>query len=89
MHRFITDLVASELAAMRRPVTIATGGWTRDTHLNEDLGVDSLDLMGLASALAEALHMHESGIDDYLLARRTLGAGAPSHRPAWKSSRPG
>ena len=73
MHRFIADLIASELAAMRRPVDIATGGWTRDTHLNEDLGVDSLELMGLASALAEALHMHESGIEDYLLARRTLG----------------
>lgn len=73
MHRFIADLVASELAAMRRSADFAMGCWTRDTHLDKDLGVDSLELMSLASALAQALHMHESGIEDYLLARRTLG----------------
>jgi len=73
MHRFIADLVASELTAMRRSVDFAAGCWTRETHLDKDLGVDSLELMSLASALAQALHMHESGIEDYLLVRRTLG----------------
>jgi 4-coumarate--CoA ligase (photoactive yellow protein activation family) len=73
IHRFIADLVASELLAMRKSADFATGCWTRDTHLDKDLGVDSLELMSLASALAQALHMHESGIEDYLLVRRTLG----------------
>lgn len=73
MHRFICDLVASELSAMRRTAGIAMSCWTPQTHLNEDLGVDSLELMGLATALAQALHMHESGIEDYLLVRQTLG----------------
>lgn len=73
MHRFIADLVASELIAMRKSVDFVAGCWTRDTHLDKDLGVDSLELMSLASALAQTLHMHESGIEDYLLARRTLG----------------
>lgn len=73
MHRFICDLVASELSAMRRTAHPATGAWTPETHLGKDLDVDSLELMGLATALAQALHMHESGIEDYLLARQTLG----------------
>lgn len=73
IQRFICDLVASELAAIRRGGTIASSSWARETDLSEDLDVDSLELMGLASALAQALHMHESGIEDYLLMRRTLG----------------
>jgi 4-coumarate--CoA ligase (photoactive yellow protein activation family) len=73
MHRFICDLVASELSAMRRTAHAATGALTPETHLGRDLGVDSLELMGLATALAQALHMHESGIEDYLLVRQTLG----------------
>jgi 4-coumarate--CoA ligase len=36
-------------------------------------GTDSLELVSLATALVEALHLHRSGIEDYLLARRTLG----------------
>jgi long-chain acyl-CoA synthetase len=73
MHRFICDLIASELSAMRRTAHTAIGALTPETHLNRDLGVDSLELMGLATALAQALHMHESGIEDYLLVRQTLG----------------
>jgi 4-coumarate--CoA ligase (photoactive yellow protein activation family) len=73
MHRFICDLIASELSAMRRTAGTAIGAWTPETHLTKDLGVDSLELMGLATALAQALHMHESGIEDYLLVRQTLG----------------
>jgi 4-coumarate--CoA ligase (photoactive yellow protein activation family) len=73
MHRLICDLIASELSAMRRTAHTAIGAWTPETHLNKDLGVDSLELMGLATALAQAFHMHESGIEDYLLVRQTLG----------------
>lgn len=37
------------------------------------LGMDSLELLSVATALTETLHLHRSGIEDYLLARRTVG----------------
>ena len=40
---------------------------------SDGLGADSLGLVSLATALVEALHLHRSGIEDYLLVRRTLG----------------
>ncbi|MET0962915.1 MAG: AMP-binding protein [Noviherbaspirillum sp.] len=73
-QRFVCDLVAAELAVMRLTgPALPPLPWPRDMHIGHDLGADSLELMGLASALAEALHMHESGIEDYLLARQTIG----------------
>ena len=74
VQRFVCDLVAAELAAMRLTgPALPPLPWPEDLHIGRDLGADSLELMGLASALAEALHMHESGIEDYLLARQTVG----------------
>lgn len=35
--------------------------------------MDSLELLSVASAVNEALHLHESGVEDLLLARRTFG----------------
>jgi 4-coumarate--CoA ligase (photoactive yellow protein activation family) len=69
--RFVADLVAGELAALRHEPLLPTG-WSASLSLQHDLGVDSLELMQLAGALAEALQMGRSGIEDYLLARRTL-----------------
>lgn len=45
-----------------------------DLRVDLDLGADSLELMTLATAPAESVHLHESGIEDYLPALRTLGA---------------
>jgi 4-coumarate--CoA ligase (photoactive yellow protein activation family) len=70
--RFVADLVAGELAALRHEPQLAPTGWSASLSLQHDLGVDSLELMQLAGALAEALQMARSGIEDYLLARRTL-----------------
>jgi 4-coumarate--CoA ligase (photoactive yellow protein activation family) len=70
--RFIADLVAGELAALRHEPQLLPTGWSASLSLQHDLGVDSLELMQLAGALAEALQMARSGIEDYLLARRTL-----------------
>ncbi|WP_382241413.1 AMP-binding protein [Herbaspirillum sp. GCM10030257] len=73
-YRFVSDLIAAEFASMRRTgVSLPLLPWSPTLHLCEDLGADSLELMELASALAESVHMHESGIEDYLLARPTLG----------------
>nr|WP_290428155.1 4-coumarate--CoA ligase [Ramlibacter cellulosilyticus] len=73
MRRFVADLVAGELAHLRRGALPVPQPWAEDLRLDEDLAVDSLELITLAAALAEALHLHESGIEDYLLARRTIG----------------
>lgn len=72
VRRFVSDLVAGELAQLRHEPVALRQPWPEDLALDQDLGVDSLELMALATALAEALHLHASGIEDYLLARRTL-----------------
>jgi len=69
--RFVADLVAAELTALRHE-RILPDGWSGALSLDRDLGVDSLELLQLAGALAEALQMQRSGVEDYLLARRTL-----------------
>lgn len=73
LRRFVADLLAGELARERRGMPPRPLPWSDDLDLEADLGVDSLELVTLATALTEALHLHESGIEDYLLVRRTLG----------------
>jgi 4-coumarate--CoA ligase (photoactive yellow protein activation family) len=70
--RFVADLVAGELAMLRHDPLLLPDGWTTSLSLQHDLGVDSLELLQLAGTLAEALQMQRSGVEDYLLARRTL-----------------
>ena len=73
LRRFVLDLLADEMARHRRAAVAHASLWSDHLRLDEDLGCDSLELITLATALAEAVHLHESGIEDYLLARRTLG----------------
>jgi 4-coumarate--CoA ligase (photoactive yellow protein activation family) len=73
LRRFVADLVAAELAALRHDPLIRPEGWLDTLSLERDLGLDSLEFMQVGGALAGALQMHHSGIEDYLLARRTLG----------------
>jgi 4-coumarate--CoA ligase (photoactive yellow protein activation family) len=56
LHRWLRDLLAAELAALRpgRPAPPAAH-WTASTDLAADLGVDSLELLGLSSALSDVL----------------------------------
>ncbi|MGI4717454.1 MAG: AMP-binding protein [Janthinobacterium lividum] len=71
--RFVADLLAGELAALRHDSAIRPGTWTEALSLQHDLGLDSLEFLHVAGALAAALQMQHSGIEDYLLVRRTLG----------------
>lgn len=71
--RFIADLLAGELSALRHDATIRPGAWTEATSLQHDLGLDSLEFLHVAGTVAATLRMHHSGIEDYLLVRRTLG----------------
>ncbi|MCG2594966.1 4-coumarate--CoA ligase [Ramlibacter sp. XY19] len=73
LHRFVSDLVADELQRQRRGPLERPMPWPADLDLVRDLGVDSLELLALATALSEALHLHASGLEDWLLARRRLG----------------
>jgi len=76
LARFISDLVADELARLRPGAILALPPrpWPAALQLDEDgLGLDSLDRMAVAAALTEALHLHESGIEDLLLAQRGFG----------------
>lgn len=74
LQRYIGDLVAAELAQLRPgAVPLAPRPWPATLDLVQDLGVDSLELLQLATALSQALYLHEAGIDDYLLARPQLG----------------
>jgi long-chain acyl-CoA synthetase len=68
LARFIADLVVAETAFLRPgAAALPAGPWPMDTALGEDgLGLDSLERMSVAAALSEALHLHESGVEDLL-----------------------
>ncbi len=75
LSRFIADKVAGDLARLRPgevlppPATLSP-----DLELGSGgLGMDSLELVTVATGLTEALHLHRSGIEDYLLMHRRLG----------------
>jgi len=74
--RVLVSLVLAELRAIRGPDAAlpAPDAVLPDTPLGaRGLGTDSIELMRVASAVDEFFHLHESGIEDYLLARPTLG----------------
>ena len=73
LERFVGDLVAGELTRLRPGAALPPRPWPSELSLVGDVvACDSLELLTLATALAEALEMHRSGVEDYLLARRSL-----------------
>jgi long-chain acyl-CoA synthetase len=73
LREFVSDLLEGELFHLRRSGSSQRMAWRDDLLFDEDLGVDSLERLQLASALSQSLHLHESGIEDALLARRSFG----------------
>ncbi|TAL54490.1 MAG: 4-coumarate--CoA ligase [Pandoraea sp.] len=75
LARFVEDLVHDELQQLRPAGgTVALRPWATDLRVDEGgLELDSLERLAIAGALAQALHLHESGIEDLLLARRHFG----------------
>ena len=67
--RFVCDLIDGELSMLRRSRVDPRLPWTGALHIGRDLGADSLEVLALATAFSEMLHLHRSGIEDYLLAR--------------------
>ena len=74
VRRFVSDLIAGEVARLR-PTSLAmpASPFDRPLSLTDDLGIDSLELVSIAGTLNEILHLHVSGVEDQLLARRRLG----------------
>ena len=73
LPRWISDLIRSEIRAARPASALPLGVWAPETRLDEQgLGFDSLERLQLAAALSEALHMHEGGAGDSLLAKRNF-----------------
>ena len=75
LARFLVDLMAEELQRLRPngwdPPSLP---WSEALFLDErGLGLDSLERMTVAAVIAEALHLHESGIEDLLLAKGRWG----------------
>ena len=74
LQRYVRDLLAAQWLALRPgQLALAPEAWSDATRIDQDLGADSLELMNLATSLSTAIHLHESGIEDYLLARRSFG----------------
>ena len=80
LRRVVTDLLAHELAALRPGRPPPPAPWPPDLGFARDLGADSLELMGLGTALAEALHLHGGSVDAHLLARPRLADWIASAR---------
>jgi 4-coumarate--CoA ligase (photoactive yellow protein activation family) len=72
VRRFVSDLLAAELAQARPGRMAAPLPWPRGLDFVRDLGADSLELLGMGTALAEALHLQRADVDARLLARPGL-----------------
>lgn len=75
LSRFVSDFITDELRHLRPGgLRVPVLPWPADLPLDEQgIGLDSLERLSIASALTEALHLHESGIEDLLLAQRSFG----------------
>ncbi len=82
--RILRSLLAAELAAAGRRIRAEDAAlWPANLALDESgLGLDSLERLACASAANAFFHLHETGIEDYLLARRQLGGWAEVVRAA-------
>ena len=75
LARYVADLVAAEMTRQRPGGSgLPPQPWSDDLTIAEGgLGLDSLERLTVASVVSEALHLHESGIADLLLARPRFG----------------
>ena len=72
VERVVRDLVGAELALARPGRTLPAQPWPPGIDLARDLGADSLDLMGAATALGDLLGFGRAGMEDALLAQPRL-----------------
>ncbi len=74
LHRFVTSVIAAELTRTRPGESLPPRPWPPTLKIGAGgLDADSLELLTLAAGLGQSLHIHRSGLEDLLLARRTVG----------------
>jgi len=71
LRRVVVDLVAAELALAPGRV-LPSPPWPAERDLARDVGADSLDLMGAATALGDLFGFGRAGMGDALLGRPVL-----------------
>ena len=72
----ITSLVRAELESSRKKLIDPAmfSAWNEVAALGENgLEMDSIDLLQVASIVDEFFHLHETGVEEYLLRHRSLG----------------
>lgn len=80
VERLVRDLVASELAQARPGGVLPPQPWPADMDFVADLGADSLNLMGAATALGDLLGFGRAGMADALLGRPLLASWVEAAR---------
>jgi 4-coumarate--CoA ligase (photoactive yellow protein activation family) len=75
LSRVLQDRLSAELCALRGGGAdcLPRGPWAESMAIGAGLGADSLETMALAGAVNEFFHVHDSGVEDMLLARRQFG----------------
>jgi 4-coumarate--CoA ligase (photoactive yellow protein activation family) len=63
LRRYLSDLLAAELAQARPGRALRAAPWPPALDFVRDLGADSLELLGMAASLDQALHLGGSGSD--------------------------
>jgi 4-coumarate--CoA ligase (photoactive yellow protein activation family) len=84
--RFVSDLLAAELAQARPGRAPVPQPWSPTLDFGRDLGADSLELLGMGTALAEALHLDRAGVDSRLLAHPRLDAWVAAARDGLRAA---
>jgi 4-coumarate--CoA ligase (photoactive yellow protein activation family) len=84
--RVVSDLLAAELAQARPGRPPMPMPWPAQADLVRELGADSLELLGMGTALAEALHLDRADVDARLLARPALGEWVAAAREGLRAA---
>ncbi|GAC1537935.1 MAG: hypothetical protein NVS2B17_11280 [Candidatus Velthaea sp.] len=80
----IVSILASTLGLSRQEFARFDG----HTRLDGDIGVDSIDLLSLAKAVSSFFDLYESGAEELLLQRRTVGGWTQTVLEAWDNAPP-
>ncbi len=73
LTRFVTSVIAGELAALRPREPVPRRPWPAEFPIGAGgLDADSLELLALAASLGQRLQFHRTGLEDLLLAHRTV-----------------
>ncbi|GAC1411470.1 MAG: hypothetical protein NVSMB64_21280 [Candidatus Velthaea sp.] len=94
--RAVLQLAAREVEAVIVSILATTLGLSRQelagvsahTRLDAGIGVDSFDLLTLAQAVSSFFDLYQSGADELLLQRRSVGGWTQTVLEAWESAPP-